>query len=173
MYPKSDSYRKALAAPLSFAQCETTAVAFERDHAKSKNSQHYVLLHDENESVLTLRSILISKTDNYLRVLSLSTDGTLHNTLKELGLKLILARNARPPKYVFDDVNELLSLHSILSKVNMTFCCRKLHRIPRFLGTGDNVAHDLRLSCMNRLISKNTDIYNRKNPKVPKLRSSS
>ena len=32
----------------------------------------------------------------------------MHSIIKELGLELILARNARPPKYAFDDVNELL-----------------------------------------------------------------
>ena len=40
---------------------------------------------------------------------SQATDGILHNILKELGLKLILAENDRPSKYALDDVNELLS----------------------------------------------------------------
>ena len=39
---------------------------------------------------------------------SQATDGALHSILKELGLKLILAENSRPPKYALDDVNELL-----------------------------------------------------------------
>ena len=43
---------------------------------------------------------------------SQARDGTLHTNdtiFKELGLKLILAENDRPPKYALDDVNELLS----------------------------------------------------------------
>ena len=59
---------------------------------------------DENEIILTARSILISKIC------------ILHDILKELGLKLILARDARPPKYVFDGVNEL----QVLSNTCMT-----------------------------------------------------